>query len=255
MPTRTERPDPADRADTAAAERTRRAFARRQWRRRWLAWRRVGVGVLVLAVLAGGGYAVWFSSWLAVSEVRVRGVEVLTADAVRAAADVPDGTALATVDLPAVEARVEALAAVASATVTRQWPDGVLVEVEERETVAVVELGGTVRGMDEDGVVFRTYRRAPAGVPRVEAVGVIDAEALTESAQVVAALPDDLAVRIDHVQVGTVDRIALVLRDGRRVVWGSAEDSARKADVLERLISRRARTYDVSVPGRPTTRD
>ena len=52
-----------------ATARSRRRFARRQWRRRWLAWRYGVVLVLVLALLATGVYAVWFSSWLDVEGV------------------------------------------------------------------------------------------------------------------------------------------------------------------------------------------
>jgi cell division protein FtsQ len=47
-----------------------------------------------------------------------------------------------------------------------------------------------------------------------------------------------------------------VLRDDRRVEWGSAEDSAEKAGVLVALLeAREARVYDVSVPGQPVTSD
>jgi cell division protein FtsQ len=53
--------------------------------------------------------------------------------------------------------------------------------------------------------------------------------------------------------VQTVDQISLVLRDGRTVVWGSADESGLKAKVLAVLLRQRAQTYDVSVPGQPTT--
>ena len=51
---------------------------------------------------------------------------------------------------------------------TRQWPDGVLIDIEERGPIAVVEIGGRLRGMDADGVVFRDYTKAPPGLPRVQ---------------------------------------------------------------------------------------
>ena len=70
----------------------------------------------------------------------------------------------------------------------------------------------------------------------------------------VSALPEDLAPRVDFVSVASVDRIELALRDGRTVVWGSAEDSERKAEVLAVLLQQDARVYDVSVPATPTTR-
>ena len=59
---------------------------------------------------------------------------------------------------------------------------------------------------------------------------------------------------VDYVAVRTVDEITLHLRDGRLVRWGSADQSEEKAAVLLALLDRKAQTYDVSVPGAPTTR-
>ncbi len=235
-------------------EASRRRFARRQWARRWLRLRYVVVGVLALALVVVGVWSVWFSSLLAVEQVEVAGTDVLSEQDVRDAASVPVGDPVARIDLDAVRARVEALAVVRSADVTRAWPDGVRVEVEERVAVAVVRIGSTLRGMDADGVVFRDYRDTPTALPRVDALSGVTSEALREGAAVVAALPEGLAADVDHVEVGTVDQIRLLLRDGREVVWGSASDSEQKARVLEILLEQDGRVLDVSVPATPTTR-
>lgn len=242
-------------APDPALERTRRRFARRQRARRWLAWRRVLAVLLVLLVVVGGLWLVLGSSYLSVKGAHVTGVEHLRAAEVERAAEVPTGEALATVDLDRIRARVEALAAVRSADVSREWPDQVRIVVTEREPVAVVTLGGRLRGLDADGVVFREYRTAPDDLPRIETDADTAAEALREGALVVAALPGGLAADVDHVDVATVDEITLELRDGRQVVWGSAEQTEQKAAVLAELLDAvEAQQYDVSVPGQPTTR-
>lgn len=240
-------PDPA-------AERSRKRFARRQWARRWLAWRSVVAVALLLVLVVGGVWLVFFSSVLAVEEVQVQGEQTLTEDDVRAAAAVPVGEPLARVDLTAIRARVQALAVVRSATVTRHWPDGVTIAVVERQPVAVVDVSGQIRGMDADGVLFRDYQQPPPDLPLVETSTETRADALREAAEVVTALPDDVATRVDHVDVATIDQITLVLRDGRTVAWGSAEQSDLKAEVLVPLLQheRQAEQYDVSVPGLPT---
>jgi len=233
--------------------RSRRRFARRQWARRWLTWKPVLALVLVVALVAGGIWAVFFSSVLAVDGVEVDGATTLRAAQVRAAAAVPAGEPLAQVDLEAVRRRVEALAEVRSADVTRKWPDHVLVTVQERVAVAVVTIGDQIRGMDASGVVFRDYRRAPADLPKVTVTEDTRSEALAEAARVIAALPAEIARIVDHVEVETVDRISLVLRDGRVVMWGSADRSDEKAQVITALLEHPAKTYDVSVPEQPTT--
>jgi cell division protein FtsQ len=245
----TERP-----VDDDTAARSRRAFARRQWARRWLTWKYVLLGLLLVGVLAGTVWLFWFSSYLSVRTVEVTGVDRLGDAEVLAAADVPDGEPLARVDLATVRARVQALADVRSAEVTRTWPDTVTITVEERTPVAVVEIGGRLRGLDSEGVVFREFRSVPEGLPRVETPVDTGRDALLEASRVVSALPADLTRRVDHVEVATVDQISLELRDGRSVVWGSAEESEAKAEVLAALLEQPGTTYDVSVPGQPTVR-
>lgn len=234
--------------------RTRSRFARRQWSRRWLAWKPVLAVVVLLALVGTGVWAVYFSSFLAVTGVDVTGAGTIGTARIRAAAAVPTGEPLARVDLAQIRSRVEALAPVRSADVSREWPDQVLIRVQERTAVAVVEIGGQLRGMDADGVVFRGYRHAPPGLPHIQTSADTPAEALAEGAKVVAALPADLAAKVDHVEVETVDQITLALRDGRVVRWGSSEQSDLKAEVLAALLHQPGHEYDVTVPGQPTVR-
>ena len=238
-----------------ASRRTRRRFARRQWSRRWLSLRYV-LGFVAVAALVGTSiWLVFFSATLQVKQVEVVGNELLSDARIREVADVPLGDQLALVDLGRADARVASLAEVKSVDVTRTWPDGVRIQVVERTAVAVVELAGRIRGLDADGVVFRDYKSVPKGMPRIRPGGAAGTDALKEAATVVSALPKDLAARVDHVEVQTVDQITLVMRDQRQVLWGSAEESALKAEVIDRLLAaQQATVYDVSVPGNPTVR-
>jgi cell division protein FtsQ len=238
-----------------ASRRSRKRFARRQWRRRWLAWRPLLALVLVLALVGLGVYALWFSTWLAVEDVDVSGAETVEASDIRTRSGIDVGEPMIGVDLDTAERRIGALAVVRSVSVTRQWPHGILVSIEERTPIAVVEIGDRLRGMDEDGVVFRDYKTAPPGLPRVVTTSGTTSDALKEAAEVVSALPQELTLIVDHVQVTSVDKISLVLKDGREVIWGSADESATKAEVLATLLATvQAQVYDVSVPSKPTTR-
>lgn len=232
----------------------RRRFARRQWARRWLAWRGVVVLLLVVALLGGAAWLVFFSSVLVVKGVEVSGLGVLDGTAVRRVAAVPVGEPLATVPLDEIETRVEALAPVKAVDVSRSWPDRVRIAVRERKAVAVVERGGSIRGLDDEGVLFRTYPSMPSHLPVVRVAPGVRAEALAEAALVVDALPGGLAAKVDHVAVETVDSISLELRDGRSIFWGSAADSDKKGAVIRVLLDQEAAVYDVSVPGQPTIR-
>jgi cell division protein FtsQ len=233
--------------------RSRRRFARRQWLRRWLVWRYVIGSVLLVVLAVTGVWLVFFSSALTVRHVDVQGESLLSEQQVLDAANVPAGTHLVQLDIGAIRTRVAGLAAVRRVDVSREWPDGVLIKVVERRAVAVVELGGRYQAMDDQGVLFRTYQRPPPGLPRVVSTATVSTQALAEAARVIASLPRGLASRVDHVGVRGIDQVTLTMRGGALVLWGSDAQSALKAQVLVKLLSQPARTYDVSVPGQPVT--
>lgn len=231
---------------------SRRRFARRQWARRWLAWRRLLVLLVVLLAVVGVVHTVYFSDRLAVKKVEIAGAEELSDEEVLDAAEVPLGEPLATTDLSAIELRVSSLARVRSVEVSRQWPNTLAVSVSEREPVAVVSIGGRLQALDREGVVFASYRRPPPGLPLIETSIGTGSEALAEVASVVVALPTGLRALVDFVRVDSIDTISLNLQDGRTVRWGSAERSTQKASVLEALLDQEAAVYDVTVPEQPT---
>jgi len=235
-------------------DRTRRRFARRQWARRWLTWRYLLAGFLVVGGLGLAVYAVYFSPWLRVEGTDVTGTSQLAEDFVLAVADVPEDLPLARVDLDEIADRIDDIDTVESVDVSRQWPHEVRIEVVERTPVAVVAVGDGFTQIDAEGNRFGDLRRAPDALPVVRISASAEADALEEAARVVSSLTDEVAAMVAHVEVETVDEILLELGDGRRVRWGSAEQSEEKAAVLLTLLQHDARLYDVSVPGMPTTR-
>jgi cell division protein FtsQ len=229
-------------------------------RRLWGRLTRYRLQLLVVLGLGSVATLVWvvyFSAVLGVHRVEVAGTHLLTRTQVQEAAAVPAGTALASVDLEEVAHRVAALAPVADVQVERLWPRGLSIVVTERRAVAVVRQGGVLSGMDADGVLFRTYHERPGRLPLVDAEALAATgsdDALAEVATALAALDSTVARRVDHVEVASRDAIVLVLGDGDRVTWGSAEQSELKGHVLTVLLEQDASGYDVSVPARPTTR-
>jgi cell division protein FtsQ len=81
-----------------------------------------------------------------------------------------------------------------------------------------------------------------------------DAPARAAAVRVAGALSPEVLRRVGRIEASSPVEVRLVLRDGRLVGWGSAEQSDRKAAVLEVLLDTPATGYDVSVPDRPTLR-
>jgi cell division protein FtsQ len=247
-------PPPSAGPDEETVRIARKDFRRRRNAGRWRRLRLVLLSLLLLAAVSASVWLVFFSSYVAARNVEITGTSTLADARVERAADVPTGTPLARVDLGAVRARVEANASVKSAEVSRSWPHAVHIAVTERIPVAVIEGGAGLQALDADGVVFGHYEARPKRLPLVRTESDLADEALVECGRVIASLPPRISSRVETVEVSSVDKIQLVLGNGRRVLWGSAEDSTQKAEVLAVLLRRPGQEIDVSVPGRPTTR-
>jgi cell division protein FtsQ len=220
--------------------------------------RRLAIRIgLVLTALGVAAWVVWGSPLLAVSSVRVDGAGSLTADQVRSAAGVAEGTPLLRVDVDAAAARVARLPQVASVQVTRGWPQTVVITVEERVPVAVVEQAGTRSLVDAGGVLFDTVTgEPPAGVvPLDVAAPGPDDPATRAGLAALVELPRAVRAQVASVTARSGNEVTLSLVDGTTVLWGTAEDSGEKADVLVALVGQLASgalepatTIDVSVP-------
>ena len=234
--------------------RAQQRFARRQRLVRWRGWLPWAVGGIVVVL---GGITVWlfyFSSALAVTGVRVTGLDTVPSATITQAAAAPLGTPLAKVDLDAIADRVRTIPAVADAQVTRAWPHQLVIVVTERMPVVVVTDGNKFELVDATGVSFRTLSAKPDGLPEARVVGTRRDVTIRSVVKVSAALPAALRSQVASISAGSPDSITLNLSSGVKVVWGSSDDSERKAEVLSVLMRRKAKVYDVSAPDLPVTK-
>jgi len=247
-------PPPSAGPDEETVRIARRDFRRRRNAGRWRRVRLVVLALLVVAAVSASVWVVFFSSYVTARDVSVTGTSSLADRRIERAADVPPGTPLARLDLGAIRSRVEGITSVKSAEVSRSWPHTVHIAVTERSPVAVINLGNGLEALDQDGALFGHYAARPKRLPLVTAPPDVAEEALAEGGRVIGSLPAEIAGRVDTVEIASVDKIQLVLGNGRRVLWGSADDSGQKAEVLAVLLRRPGQQIDVSVPARPTTR-
>lgn len=225
-------------------------------RRRWI---RIAVGVLVIAGLGALAWLVWFSSVLAVRDVEVAGRTTLKQGQVLRVAQVPQGRPLARVDIGAIEQRVSSLDRVDTVEVGRSWPHTISISIVERKSVVWARIDGQIRGIDRNGIAFRSYDSPPKGLLEAT-IDVTDArdrlqtsESLASVVALIGRRDPGLREQVESVRAGSKDSIELRLTKGRTVVWGSRDDGRRKLQVLTPLLDLEASRYDVSAPDQPTT--
>ncbi|WP_071659821.1 cell division protein FtsQ/DivIB [Streptomyces humi] len=226
------------------------------------------LAVLLLLLGGGSGWLLYGSPWLRVRHVSVSGTAVLTPEQVLAAAAVPVGAPMVSVDTDGIEARLRReLPRIDEVDVVRSWPHGIGLKVIERTPVLLIAKGGKFTEVDKEGVRFATVSQAPKGAPALElslarpgsataSLRRFGTERLVREAVAIAGdIP--AAVRRDTrtLKVRSYDDISLLLTGGRVVQWGSAENGAAKARTLTALMKAAAgaRHFDVSVPTAPAS--
>ncbi|MEU0214753.1 FtsQ-type POTRA domain-containing protein [Streptomyces sp. NPDC006265] len=227
--------------------------------------------LLGLALVFLGIPTIWLfygSDWLRAEHVSVSGTRVLTPAQVEAAAEVPLGKPLISVDTDAIETRLRRkLPRIDAVDVVRSWPRGIDLKVVERTPVLIVQKGGKFVEVDDDGVRFATVSEAPKGVPALELTLSRTGSAAASlrrfgeprlvraAVGVAGAVPAAVAHETRTVKVRSYDDISLELKHGRTVLWGSSEKGAAKARTLTALMkaSPGARYFDVSVPTAPAS--
>ncbi len=219
-------------------------------KRRWVLWGSI-VGAVVL--IGAAIYLFGFSPVFATHNVQVNGTSLLTEDEVREAAQVQLELPVLREDTGAIAERVRQLKPVRDVAVGRALPDTIVINVTERTLSYQVKEKGSVSWVDTEGVIYNTSAAGSDGVIQVSAPNADD-RLRRDIATVVANLPDGVKADIESFSAKAVDRISFKLSGGREVVWGSAEESELKGQVLSALLSVEASVYDVSAPRDPITR-
>ncbi|WP_405065882.1 FtsQ-type POTRA domain-containing protein [Kribbella sp. NBC_01510] len=234
--------------------RAQQRFARRQRLVRWRSWLPWAIGGALLVLAALIVWLFYYSSAFAVAGVRVSGADTVPVATIEQAAAAPIGTPLAQVDLRSIADRVRTIPAVEDAQVTRAWPNKIVIVVTERVPVVVVTDGSRFELVDATGTTFKTVPDRPAGLPEAKVTGTRRDVTIRSLVTVSAALPDTLRTQVGSISALSPDSITLNLASGVKVVWGSSDDSERKAEVLSVLMKRKAKVYDVSAPDLPVTK-
>jgi cell division protein FtsQ len=226
-------------------------------------WRAGFFALAAVAIVGAVGWALLGDRVFVVRSVTVTGTHLLTPGQVIAAADVPLGTPLLSVDTGSATRRVEAMSKVASATVSEGWPDHLVIAVTERVPVMAVKLaGGSYDLVDPSGVIVRWSKTRPAALPVF--VTSLTGSALRGNPQVTGAsaalseLQPWLARQVAQVRTTMVaagpGQVTLGLKDGKTVQWGSPGNAAQKNREVSILLPGQVHEVDVSAPGTAVTR-
>lgn len=185
-----------------------------------------------------------FTPMMPVRGISVDGNVNLGDEDIQAATGIEVGTPIARVDVREAASNVAANPWVESATVSRDWPNAVGVEVVEHVPVAWVDQNGEPHLIDRDG---RDFVVAPPPPGAVQLDGVSEEE-MPAAVEVAAAITDRARPRVRALTTDGPYSFALVLDDDRTVYWGAAEDNHNKAIALETVLQMEGQAFNISNP-------
>ncbi|MGX1702330.1 FtsQ-type POTRA domain-containing protein [Microbacterium sp. NPDC055357] len=239
----------ATRARRRALRAEVRRFTARQRRRRAVWISAVASVVLLAAATVGAAYSPLF----AVEQVTVVGASQLDAAAVEDALSGQIGTPLASVDESRVKAALVGFPLVETYTLEARPPHELVVRIVERTPVGYIETSAGFTLVDAAGVALSTAPSPGEGAPVLTVRGGADSSAFRAVGLVMRTLPESIRAQVTAVTATSPDDVRLSLGGSNAmVVWGSADDSAMKAVVLETAMAARPPDtvveYDVSSP-------
>ncbi|MGQ9537724.1 MAG: cell division protein FtsQ/DivIB [Actinomycetota bacterium] len=225
---------------------------------------RVLLGACLLASLAALVWVYLFTGVLEVRRIEVEGNRRLGEDYLRAISGITPGTHLLKVDAEAVKRALLAEPYVERVEVRRRFPDTVVIKVTERIPVGCIDQNGRYHLVDRNGVVLESAESPLEGIPMLTGlvVGI-----LFPGAQVVDPHFGDLAVLLEEIPEELREGVEVagygegdgyhILVSGTRVIFGSAEEFRRKAEIALAAIRDLSPRYgplsyvDVTYPEHP----
>ncbi|MGG5172966.1 cell division protein FtsQ/DivIB [Pseudarthrobacter sp. J1738] len=216
--------------------------------------------VVVLIVLVA--LATMYSPLLAVRTVAVQGNKLVPTATVQKALQPLEGKTLPRISQSDVDGLLKGFVQIKSSTMQSRPPSTLVVQIQERVPVAVLQVAGKYSLVDADGVSLGPVSDpAKVKLPNIDggAKG-LRTDLFKAVTAVLGALPDSVRQQLASASASSADSVKLNLANGKSVVWGNAEDRELKAKVLEALLKKPedpkvpVNVYDVSTPRHPVTR-
>lgn len=247
-----------------AAERAARA------RKRYLSYvLKLAAVIATVLVVVFGSIFIYRSNLLAINTVTVSGAEHLTDQEVTQLAAVPDDSTLLRLDTAGICERLQEHPWVQSATVVRQFPNSIKIQITERTPSAVVKISSkSIWVISTDGAWlssatkedWKSYRRivdADASISAPVAGGECTNEGVLNALKIYDGVSSKLAEQIKSISAESAVKTSLTLKGGVTVAFGEATDLELKEADIWKLLEEHEGTIsyiNVRVPDRPTYR-
>ncbi|MDP5226200.1 MULTISPECIES: cell division protein FtsQ/DivIB [Arthrobacter] len=217
-----------------------------------------GAAVVVLLLMA----VALFSPALALKDVSVRGTKLLTAQSVQEKLAPLQGKPLPQISKDDVGRLLAPVVQIKSWDMQFRPPNTMVLTIVERVPVAVLKNSTGLSLVDSEGTPLAAVQDpATAKLPLVDGTDkTMTPDVFKTVTAVLGSLPPSVLALLADATARSVDSVTLDLQDGRKVIWGNADDMDLKSRVLQALLKKPddpanpVNTFDVSTPRHPVTK-
>jgi cell division protein FtsQ len=230
---------------------------------------RIGIAIAIVLVVIFGSLFVYRSDLFHVNTVQVNGVSHLTSQEITSIAAVSDSSTLLRLDASGITGRLKDNAWVQDASIRREFPDTLIIDITEREPGAVAKINDKSNWViSTDG----TWLSAATSEDWNTSMKIIDVSpsmpapisgstctdgGITNALSILNAISDDLRSRIVSISAESSIKTSLNLEDGVTVAFGDSSNVELKEAAINSLLEQyegRVSYINVRVPTRPTYR-
>lgn len=226
-------------------ERRRFTQLSRVRKRRWLI---AAVSVAALALFVTIGV---FSPAMTVQKIEVIGASRLDSVAVVESVGFEIGQPLVSVDAQKIHDALTQFPLIQKYSIETQPPNTLVIRVIERQPVINIKRGKQFDLVDSAGVVIQTADARIPGFALADGLVVdVNSPAFEATASALANMQPELAAQVDIASATTDQDVTFKLVNGITIIWGSADESAKKSilatKMMAALAGRNVSTINVS---------
>jgi cell division protein FtsQ len=230
--------------------------------------KRLLLTVLVLIPIFAG-VVVWlafFTDVCAIERVNVSGNKNLSVEYVKQLSGIATYKNLITLPVKKLATNLKKDLWIRNAKINRRLPDTVNIVLDERSPIAMLDYDGAAFLVDERAFVFaqasaeqmpNLMRIHYGDMPMPKVGQTIKNKKIRESVKIAASMPAGLLAALSMANPFDGRGVVFVCRDGFNIVYGSAEDTEKKNEILQAIRvdvannGRRIAYINVKVPDSP----
>ena len=174
-----------------------------------------------------------------VRQIVVKGTTI-SPETIKSVTDINSGQNIFKLDLKSAEKKAHLLPLVKAVSITRKLPATIVIDVEERKAIGVMQITDGFAQVDDEGVCLRKADITRAEIPVITGVNLdfpgigkkMESERLSTVLKVVCELPEEILPKLSEVHIDDEGRIQLYMLDGTQCRLGLPDKIKQKGQIL-----------------------